>query len=101
GKRAASTKKGGLTEEIRPAISAEDVPSLSGQRDYQRNDEEIECDIGVHNKRYAGQDGQHANDWDQRLQARAPNRPLGRTSSTMIKIRKMTISPTDSPRYRA
>src|SRR6185437_10278934 len=75
----AGAEEGGVTERVLPAITAEDVPALTGQRDHQRDDKEIERE-GFH--------------------ARAPNRPLGRTKSTAMKIKKMPTWPSESPRNR-
>ena len=54
----------------------------------------------IDDQRHRGERGNHDSDWRELLHAFAPNRPLGRTSSTAMKIRKMPIWPSDSPRNR-
>ena len=89
-----------MAEGILPAIAAEHVPALPDQRDQQRDDEEIEHDIGGSDQRHRRE---HGDDEPQRPDrrpphARSPNRPLGRNSSTRMNMTKMPICPSDSPR---
>ena len=98
----AGAEERGMAERILPAVAAEDVPALAGQRDQQRHHQEVE------HRRSSGTTQRHARRaaattrtiGASALHARAPNRPLGRTSRTRMKIRKMPIWPSYSPRNR-
>ena len=94
----ASPEEGCMAERILPAVTAKNIPALPGQRDHERHDEKIERDIGVHDQRHRRQDNEYCGDRKESPHARAPNKPLGRTRSTKIKMRKMPIWPSDSPR---
>src|SRR6185369_2541378 len=94
----ARPEEGCMTERILPAVTAENIPALPGQSDHERHDEKIKCDIGMHDQRHRRQDNEYRGDRKKSSHARAQNKPLGRTRSTIIKMRKMPIWPSDSPR---
>src|SRR6185312_14477209 len=96
----AGAEKRGMAKRILPAISAKDVPALPRQRRQKRDDEEVERRVGMDDERHRRQHGDHDGDGAKPLHALAPNRPVGRTSSTAMKTRKMPIWPSDSPRKR-
>ncbi len=86
-------EEGGVAEGILPAEAAEHVPAQSRERDDERGDEEVEQ---AARQPEEGQGGEHHEDEEDGQEvagahARAPNRPVGRTSSTRMKIRKMPI----------
>src|SRR5262249_28219756 len=89
-----------MAEGILPAIPAEHVPALSDQRNQQRDDEEIEHDVGGNEQRHGREQPDHKQNMRDRrsAHARSPNRPLGRNSSTRMNMTKMPIWPSDSPR---
>ena len=94
----AGAEEGGLAEGILPAIAAEDVPALAGKRDQERDDQEVQDDIGVNKQRHHGERRHHDDDRQKRLHAPAPNSPRGRTKRTTMKIRKMPTWPSNSPK---
>src|SRR5262249_8240801 len=96
----ARAEEGCMAERILPAVAAENVPALPHQRDQQRSHEEIEREVRVQDEGNCGQDPENCDDRKKTPNARAPNKPLGRTRSTTIKMRKIPICPSDSPRKR-
>src|SRR5262249_3862957 len=94
----ARAEEGGMAERILPAVAAENVPALPHQREHERSHEEIKRDVRVHDKRHCRQDPEYCGNRKESPHARAPNKPLGRTRSTTIKMRKIPICPSDSPR---
>src|SRR5262249_49036756 len=91
-------EEGGLAKGVLPAITAEDVPALTGKRDQQRDDQEVEHGIGVDNERHRSERRDHHDNRPTRPHALAPNSPRGRNRRTAMKIRKIPTWPRDSPK---
>src|SRR3569623_2195824 len=94
----AGAEERGVTERILPAIAAENVPPLAGQRRQQCYDEEIESRVGMHDERHRGEHGDDEENRRNALHAFAPTRPVGRTRSTAMKTMSMPLWPSASPR---
>ena len=80
------------------AVAAEDVPALPEQREEQRGGPEAEPEARLDEKRQHQENKKY--DRKNLLHARCPNKPVGRNSSTRMKIRKMPICPRLSPSSR-
>ena len=58
----AGAEEGGVAEGILPAIAAQDVPALPGQRDQQRHDEKIQRHVRLNKQRHDGERRDHQGD---------------------------------------
>ena len=72
----------------------------ASRRRIERHHDEIEHDARLGQQGRARHHRGEQGDRGQVLHARAPNRPCGRSKSTPMKIAKMPIWPSDSPRYK-
>src|SRR5690606_1746476 len=88
-----------MSERQLPAIATQNIPCLREQRGVQRHHDERQGHTRLHHRggnRHGHTEQQHGiqvfHD-----QARAPNKPCGRNSSTRIKMAKMPICPNVSP----
>src|SRR5579885_438916 len=93
-------EKRGVAERILPAIAAKNVPALPGKCDHQCDDEKVKHYVGMHDQRHRRQHRDNDDDRPEASHARAPNNPLGRTSSTTMKMMKIPTWPRESPRNR-
>src|SRR3954469_20917392 len=91
-------EKSRVAERILPAVAAEHIPALTDQGDEQCDDQKIQQDVRGGDERNAGEQRNDERDEAVALHARSPNRPVGRNSSTRMKMTKMPIWPSDSPR---
>src|SRR5438128_447489 len=86
-------EEGRMAERVLPAVAAEHVPALPDQRDQERDDQEIQHDVRSGDERHARKQRDHSQDDAGAFHARSPNKPVGRNSSTRMKITKMPIWP--------
>ena len=96
----ARPEEGGVAEGELPTVAAQQVPTLARERHDQRTGHEVEHGIRTGEREHGG-DGQ-----DERAggggvpHARAPNNPVGRSSSTRMNRRKIPAWPRLSPKNR-